>query len=72
MQLSFQNLDIADTVHRLTSVYGYRYNIKRRNFVVAGVRDRQVYSLCASARSDQYNEAKGEQLVTIVQSFRLR
>jgi PsbP len=48
------------------------YNIKRRNFAVAATRGDQLYTLCASARSDQYNEAKAEILATIVQSFRVR
>lgn len=62
----------SDVLPAPLSVCVYRYNIKRRNFVVASMKGRTVYSLCASARSDQYSEAKGEQLATIVQSFRVR
>lgn len=48
------------------------YNIKRKNFVVAGVKKDRLYVLSASARSDQYNDQKREMLERIVQSFRLR
>lgn len=48
------------------------YNIKRRNFAVAGVKNNMVYALVASARSDQYNADKANLLTTIVQSFRVR
>jgi hypothetical protein len=48
------------------------YNIRRRNFAVAAVKGGTVYSLVASARSDQYNEDKAKQLIHIAQSFRVR
>eukprot|EP00892_Ulva_mutabilis_P005084 jgi/Ulvmu1/2948/UM149_0031.1 len=48
------------------------YNIKRRNFAVASVKNNKVYALVASARSDQYNVDKATLLTTIVQSFRVR
>jgi hypothetical protein len=48
------------------------YQIKRKNFAVAAIKKGRVYSLVASARSDQYNPAKEKLLQHIVQSFRLR
>lgn len=48
------------------------YNIKRRNFAVASVKNNTVYALVVSARSDQYNTEKADVLTNIVQSFRVR
>ncbi len=48
------------------------YQIRRKNFAVAAARRGLMYSLVASARSDQFNAEKEKVLQHIVQSFRLR
>eukprot|EP00884_Botryococcus_braunii_P019799 jgi/Botrbrau1/6502/Bobra.0034s0075.1 len=48
------------------------YDIRRRNFGVAAVKNGTVYSLVASARSDQFNDNKEAQLRHIIDSFRVR
>lgn len=48
------------------------YQIRRKNFAVAAAKGGIVYSLVASARSDQYNKAKEEVLQRVVASFRVR
>lgn len=48
------------------------YQIRRKNFAVAAAKGGTVYSLVASARSDQYNKAKEELLQRVVASFRVR
>lgn len=46
--------------------------IRRKNIAVAAAKNGRMYSLLASARSDQYNKAKEELLQHIVESFRVR
>ena len=46
--------------------------IKRKNIAVAAAKNGRMYSLLASARSDQYNKAKEEVLQHIIESFRVR
>lgn len=48
------------------------YQIRRKNFAVAAAKGGRVYSLVASARSDQYNAQKEQILQHIQGSFRLR
>jgi len=48
------------------------YNIKRKHFGVIAVKKGKVYTLSASARSDQYNKDKEVLLRRIVDSFRVR
>jgi hypothetical protein len=48
------------------------YQIRRKNLAVAATKKGKVYSLVASARSDQFNPTKEKVLQHIVQSFRLR
>jgi hypothetical protein len=48
------------------------YQIRRKNFAVAAAKGGVVYSLVASARSDQYNAEKEKVLQYIQGSFRLR
>ena len=53
-------------------VFSNRYNIKRKNFATYAKRKGKLYAVNASARSDQYNDAKTETLQQIVGSFRVR
>lgn len=46
--------------------------IKRKNIAVAAAKQGRMYSLLASARSDQYNKTKEEVLQHIIESFRVR
>ncbi|KAI8475652.1 MAG: hypothetical protein J3K34DRAFT_404001 [Monoraphidium minutum] len=48
------------------------YQIRRRNFAAGAVKRGKLYIISASARSDQYNDAKRETLRRTVRSFRLR
>ncbi|KAK9816416.1 hypothetical protein WJX72_000023 [[Myrmecia] bisecta] len=48
------------------------YEIRRKNFAVAAAKRGMVYSLVASARSDQYNDEKAKMMRRIIDSFRLR
>ncbi|WIA15677.1 hypothetical protein OEZ85_002303 [Tetradesmus obliquus] len=48
------------------------YNIRRKNFAAAAVKRDKLYTIAASARSDQFNEEKEKLLQHIVESFRLR
>lgn len=50
----------------------YASQIKRKNIAVAAAKKGRMYSLLASARSDQYNKAKEEVLQHIIDSFRVR
>lgn len=48
------------------------YQIRRRNYAVVTEKAGTVYSLNASARSDQWNKDKEQLLLHIVESFRIR
>ncbi|KAF6266284.1 hypothetical protein COO60DRAFT_1474231 [Scenedesmus sp. NREL 46B-D3] len=48
------------------------YNIRRKNFAAAAVKHGKLYTITASARSDQFNEEKKQLLQHIIGSFRLR
>lgn len=51
------------------------YQVRRRNFASVACSDRkggQCFALGASARSDQYDQAKEDTLRAIVESFQLR
>ena len=48
------------------------HQIRRKNIAVAAAKNGRMYSLLASARSDQYNKAKEALLQHIVESFRVR
>ncbi|KAK9826648.1 hypothetical protein WJX74_007820 [Apatococcus lobatus] len=48
------------------------YQIRRKNFGVGAERNGTIYSLVASARSDQYSKDKEATLRHIIESFRLR
>ncbi|KIY95452.1 hypothetical protein MNEG_12511 [Monoraphidium neglectum] len=48
------------------------YQIRRQNFAVAAVKRGKLYTIAASARGDQYSEAKRQLLQHVVESFRVR